>query len=970
MCERHQRYDRLHGTPASTRTWTTGDLNEQNSLYREGDFVPFRATITGLASGTDYTLRIGYEAVEHGLHAYDYLGSFDASRAPGQRILPCDGVAETAGPYACGTGTTPGPPSTLAVPTDTATHFPSGRSQVPGVFSAWGGTLKSAAYPTTPPPTPIKVETQEPSNAEIDVTFTANGPTVVLAWGGHLASSLDWGAENTFLSSHSGASFHMRLLTINGESTGHEDRSLHGAALAPTPSSFATQVQSSSVRVGQSTIDTATLGGSSGVAPAGSVAFYVCFDAATAPNCSTGGNLVGLRTVVVSRPPATTGLASTEFVPETAGHYCFRAEYTPAPGAPFSPQAHTNTTSECFEATLPPPTLTVTKICVPASDGGRFNLLVNDKIALANAACGDSTGPLEQQVGTHTVGESAGTGTNLGEYTTSIGGSCASNGTITLAAGQSATCTITNVHAGTPVATLTVNKVCDPATDSGRFDVFIDGHAFAELACGASTGRVTTSVGPHTVSEQAGTGTDLAEYTSVIGGACAADGTITLSAGESATCTITNARRPPPPTTITVTKACLPTDDPGHFNLMINGATAGTGANVACGGTTGAVQVQPGQHTVSETAAAGTDLGDYTDVIGGDCTPNGTILVAEGEQATCTITNVRKAPTPEPSATLTVDKICVPADDGGLFNLFIGQHVESDEPCGGRIGPLAVPVGTQHVGETAGTGTDLADYTTTIGGACAADGSIALTDGQTAICTITNVRIEPPPPEPEPPSPEPEPTPPEPTPPAPTATLEVKKICVPASDTRRFSLELDNQLLPLMPCGQSTGPIVTSTGLHLVSEPAAGTSPANYETVIGGDCAANGSITLSTNEQALCTVTNTRKKQPSPPTPPTVCNKLTAKPSTLKVGQHATLIARVAAGGRPVRGAEVRLVGLGISHKRMSSADGTARFAIKPPKAGVLALSTGRQFGCPARAKSHIAVAAAVRRPKAPAVTG
>src|SRR5215471_11730592 len=59
--------------------WITGDLNAQHSLYKEGDFVPFRAEITNLTAGTTYTLRIGYDALESGLHAYDYLGSVDAS---------------------------------------------------------------------------------------------------------------------------------------------------------------------------------------------------------------------------------------------------------------------------------------------------------------------------------------------------------------------------------------------------------------------------------------------------------------------------------------------------------------------------------------------------------------------------------------------------------------------------------------------------------------------------------------------------------------------------------------------------------------------------------------------------------------------------------------------------------------------------------------------------------------------------
>ena len=61
---------------------------------------------------------------------------------------------------------------------------------------------------------------------------------------------------------------------------------------------------------------------------------------------------------------------------------------------------------------------------------------------------------------------------------------------------------------------------------------------------------------------------------------------------------------------------CVPSTDTGHFNLQIDSATAGTGANAACGGTTGAVQVSIGAHSVGETAGTGTSLTSYGTVIG------------------------------------------------------------------------------------------------------------------------------------------------------------------------------------------------------------------------------------------------------------------------------------------------------------------------------------------------------------------
>src|SRR5205823_424515 len=143
----------------------------------------------------------------------------------------------------------------------------------------------------------------------------------------------------------------------------------------------------------------------------------------------------------------------------------------------------------------------------------------------------------------------------------------------------------------------------------------------ANAACGGTTGAVTVTATTHTVGETAGTGTDLANYTSVISGDCTAAGSVTLAAGDNKICTITNTRKP----TLTVNKVCAPSTYTGQFRLQIDGSTAGTGANAACGGTTGAVTSSAGAHTVGETAGTGTDLGNYTTAITGDCSAAGAV---------------------------------------------------------------------------------------------------------------------------------------------------------------------------------------------------------------------------------------------------------------------------------------------------------------------------------------------------------
>src|SRR5262249_34336142 len=256
--------------------------------------------------------------------------------------------------------------------------------------------------------------------------------------------------------------------------------------------------------------------------------------------------------------------------------------------------------------------------------------------------------------------------------------------------------------------------------------------------------------------------------------------------------------------------------DDGHFNLTIDTLDGQRVHHsvVACGGSTGAVTVSPGGYVVGEAGVANTDLGNYDVVIGGDCDDAGNVTVEAGEEATCLITNIRKG-TPRP-ALLAVTKICVPADDGGRFNLTIAGQASREVSCGGTLGPVAVPPGQHHVSESAGAGTSLSDYTTSIGGSCAADGSITPAAGQAATCTITNVRKD--------------------TPPG-TGTVEIQKRCLPAGTTGQFQLELDGHVF-LMSCGQNTGAVEIPLGHHQVGEVVVNDSSSHFETTIGGDCAA------------------------------------------------------------------------------------------------------------------------------------
>jgi uncharacterized repeat protein (TIGR01451 family) len=330
--------------------WVNGNLGEQNSHYREGDSVPFRATLTDLdaSAGNTHTLVIQYDTLQSGTHAYDYLTSFNRTET-------------TADPTTGLTGLTPG--NCFPIPVDLLIDFANpGSTQASGCISIWNGTITNITYGTM----------DSADQRSVTVTFTATSPTVLIAWGGHIASQIDWGAGNS-ASAISGSPYHMRLLTLDDTQLGNQDRSLKASGILPIPAVFTTQASVGQITFGQGTVtDTATLSGSNG-AVTGTVKFFVCGPAASNPDCTSGGTQVGGAVTIVGGQ-ATSG----PFTPPATGHYCFRGEYTPDAFAPYSPSNHTDTTLECFTVTA--------QTAINTNAGGPYTIGVDGTVALSDTA--------------------------------------------------------------------------------------------------------------------------------------------------------------------------------------------------------------------------------------------------------------------------------------------------------------------------------------------------------------------------------------------------------------------------------------------------------------------------------------------------------------------------------------------------------------------------------------------------------
>jgi len=359
---------------------------------------------------------------------------------------------------------------------------------------------------------------------------------------------------------------------------------------------------------------------------------------------------------------------------------------------------------------------------------------------------------------------------------------------IKVGVGEKVDCTFTNQR---KTGTITVKKALVPATDTGKFDLQVDGKNVATQVGDNGYGSTTVASGTHTVGEAGASLGDYSSYTSCknAAGYEVAKGSgvlnVTVAGKDAITCTITNTRKTG---TIVVKKQLMPSTDPGLFDLQVDGADVAT--QVGDGGT-GSKVVNTGTHTVGE---SGANLADYAsstackNAAGYSVAVSaaGALNVGDGDTITCTITNTRK------TGTIIVKKLLLPATDGGKFDLKVDGADVATQVGDGGTGSKVVNTGTHTVGEA---GANLAAYTSSTSCADAegtevakgtGDVDVTVGDGATITCTITNTR-KPTPTPPSTPQPPSIPTPqPQPQPAPAQAVAGVKTVSRPARGTAAF----------------------------------------------------------------------------------------------------------------------------------------------------------------------------------------
>ena len=317
-------------------------------------------------------------------------------------------------------------------------------------------------------------------------------------------------------------------------------------------------------------------------------------------------------------------------------------------------------------------------------------------------------------------------------------------------------------------------------------------------------------------------------------------------------CTYTNTRK----STLTVNKVVVPASDPGVFNLTANTTTVNNQGN---GGTTGPVGVTPGAVPVSEAQGTGTLLSNYTatyacvdaDTLApitsgsGTSVPGG-VTVAAAQSVVCTFTNTR-------NPSLTVNKVLSPALDGGLFNLSAGATTVNNQGNGGTTGAAPAVLGNAILAqETAGTGTSLANYSTTYScndslNSAGSGTSVSVTptvNFPAITCTFTNTRL--------------------------TNTVTLNKILNPGGDTGLFNLLINGNTVATNVGNGGTGNLLNvpvGSTVTIAELAGTGTSLVNYLTAVAcvpatvtpGALNQSGTFPMP-NAPVSCNFTNTRKQ--------------------------------------------------------------------------------------------------------------
>jgi len=186
------------GAPLGSVEWISGNLNAAKAHLSEGMTLPYRLAVGDLLPGTTYCVTIAWETRQKGRAAIDFLTTYDRTAGhaafghPAEPVDPLRGTALEGSTSLPQFALLPAPAAAGSpVPGQPAAAF-NALTAEDRRFAIFNGRINNIRFVEE---TPLDGDRAE---AALEVCFellpgSVTAPSVVLAWGGHLASGINWG---------------------------------------------------------------------------------------------------------------------------------------------------------------------------------------------------------------------------------------------------------------------------------------------------------------------------------------------------------------------------------------------------------------------------------------------------------------------------------------------------------------------------------------------------------------------------------------------------------------------------------------------------------------------------------------------------------------------------------------------------------------------------------------------------------
>ena len=625
--------------------WTDGAVNANNSIYTEGQAVAQRLLQSFDVAGP-HSITFEYDFSKNDEYAYDFLVGPNFTQDTAALLQQCNQV-DIVSVATC--NSIYGGATDVPIPSDPFDAVAARETTAATRFMRIGstGTIGSPSISFVPLPTnghtPSTTCFQNcgTSSVLVKVSFTtASANQVVGLWfAAHLAAGFDppgnqqgWGA-GFGASSVSGSPYHVSLAALDDGSIGGRDNQVSAGGIEPPATAIIKKVTSPS---GVSDTFDFTFNGSSNF-PNGT------------PLPSIGdGQTITVSGLVPGTYPAVEADPSPNYA--LSGITCDDLNSTGTTGTRTANfvLAAGETVTCTFTNSRQTGTLRVIKH-VENNDGGTAT--ASQWPMHVKSGGSDVTGSPQNGAespgttytlvaGSYTVSEGAGPA----NYTLSgFSGDCDSSGAVTVVAGQTKTCTITN-NDDTPTLKLVKVVSNNDGGDAKADDFTLSATAAApdddrnfNNAGGSGTAKNVYANTTYTLDE-----TTLSGYTE---GSWSCDGgtqvgaTISVPLGADVTCTITNNDDTPTLKLVKVVSGGSAVAN--DFTLSATAAAPNDGRNFSNAGGSGTAKdvFANATYTLSETSVAGYTAGSWS--CDGGTQVGSTVKVALGADVTCTITNTR-----------------------------------------------------------------------------------------------------------------------------------------------------------------------------------------------------------------------------------------------------------------------------------------------------------------------------------------